>query len=70
MPPIARPRGTNDLLPPDSALRAWVLDTHRQIAEAHGYELIDTPAFEATELYERVLNASARAQAASSRSAL
>jgi len=53
MPPIARPRGTNDLLPPDSALRAWVLDTHRQVAEAHGYELIDTPVFEATELYER-----------------
>ena len=53
MPPIARPRGTNDLLPPDSALRAWVLDTHRQVAEAHGYALIDTPVFEATELYER-----------------
>jgi histidyl-tRNA synthetase len=53
MPPIARPRGTNDLLPPDSALWAWVLDTHRQVAEAHGYELIDTPVFEATEMYER-----------------
>jgi histidyl-tRNA synthetase len=53
MPPIARPRGTNDLLPPDSALFAWVLDTHRQVAEAYGYELVETPLFETTETYER-----------------
>ena len=53
MPAITRPRGTNDLLPAESGLRQWVLDTHRRVAGAHGYELIDTPVFEATEMYER-----------------
>jgi histidyl-tRNA synthetase len=53
MPPITRPRGTNDLLPAEAPLRRWVLETHARVAAAHGYELIDTPVFEATELYER-----------------
>jgi histidyl-tRNA synthetase len=53
MPPITRPRGTNDLLPAESGLRQWVLETHRRVAAAHGYQLIDTPVFEATEMYER-----------------
>jgi histidyl-tRNA synthetase len=53
MPPITRPRGTNDLLPADAGLRGWVLETHSRVAAAHGYELIGTPVFEATELYER-----------------
>src|ERR1035437_5796638 len=53
MPAITRPRGTNDLLPAESGLRQWVLETHRRVAGAHGYELIDTPVFEATEMYER-----------------
>jgi len=53
MPPLTRPRGTYDLLPPESALRGWVLATHERVAAAHGYDLIETPAFEATEIYER-----------------
>ena len=53
MPAITRPRGTNDLLPAEAPLRQWVLDTHARVAAAHGYEPIDTPVFEATELYER-----------------
>jgi histidyl-tRNA synthetase len=53
MPPITRPRGTNDLLPAESGLRQWVIETHRRVAAAHGYQLIDTPVFEATEMYER-----------------
>jgi histidyl-tRNA synthetase len=53
MPPITRPRGTNDVLPPDAALFAWVLETHRRVASTHGYELIDIPVFESTEMYER-----------------
>jgi histidyl-tRNA synthetase len=53
MPAITRPRGTNDLLPSESGLRQWVLETHRRVAAAHGYQLIDTPVFEATEMYER-----------------
>jgi histidyl-tRNA synthetase len=53
MPAISRPRGTNDVLPPDTSLWEWVLDAHREVASAHGYEGVDTPAFEATEMYER-----------------
>jgi len=53
MPAITRPRGTNDLLPAEAPLRQWVLDTHARVAAAHGYEPIDTPLFEATEMYER-----------------
>ncbi len=53
MPAITRPRGTNDLLPAEAPLREWVLDTHARVAGAHGYEPIDTPVFEATEMYER-----------------
>jgi histidyl-tRNA synthetase len=53
MPPITRPRGTNDLLPADGPLWEWVLDSHAQVAAAHGYELIETPLFEATEIFER-----------------
>ncbi|MGA9113905.1 MAG: histidine--tRNA ligase, partial [Candidatus Dormiibacterota bacterium] len=53
MPAITRPRGTNDLLPAEAPLREWVLDTHARVAAAHGYDPIDTPVFEATEMYER-----------------
>lgn len=53
MPAIARPRGTNDLLPADGPLWEWVLDTHAEVAAAHGYELIEAPLFEATEMFER-----------------
>jgi histidyl-tRNA synthetase len=53
MPAITRPRGTNDLLPAEAPLREWVLATHARVAAAHGYDPIDTPVFEATEMYER-----------------
>ena len=53
MTAITRPRGTNDLLPADAALWEWLLETHARVAGLHGYELIETPAFEATEMYER-----------------
>ncbi len=53
MPPIARPRGTNDLLPADAPLWEWVLGTHAEVAAGHGYDLVETPLFEATEMYER-----------------
>jgi histidyl-tRNA synthetase len=53
MPAITRPRGTNDLLPAEAPLRQWVLETHARVAAGHGYEPIDTPVFEATEMYER-----------------
>jgi len=53
MPAISRPRGTNDVLPPESATWEWVLDGHREVASGFGYEPVETPAFEATEVYER-----------------
>jgi histidyl-tRNA synthetase len=53
MPAIARPRGTNDLLPADGPLWEWVLHTHAEVAREHGYELIEAPLFEATEMFAR-----------------
>jgi histidyl-tRNA synthetase len=47
------PRGTFDVLPADAARRA-VLESHvRRILGAAGYRRIETPAFEATELFSR-----------------
>lgn len=53
MPAIARQRGTHDLLPDDAPAWRWLVDAHAAIAGAHGYRLIDTPIFEATELFAR-----------------
>ncbi len=53
MPEIAAPRGTRDILPDEFAARRWLLDTHRSIAESFGYRSIETPVFEATELFSR-----------------
>ncbi len=47
------PRGTFDVLPADAARRA-VLESHaHRILGAAGYRRIETPAFEATELFSR-----------------
>jgi histidyl-tRNA synthetase len=53
MNPIAPPRGTRDLLPGDAPAWKWFHDTHAGVAERHGYQRIDTPVFEATELFAR-----------------
>jgi len=53
MPPIAALRGMRDVLPAESTAWRWLLDTHRRVAEAHGYRSIDTPILEPTELFER-----------------
>jgi histidyl-tRNA synthetase len=53
MSPIAPPRGTKDLLPDDAAAWRWLIDTHATVASRHGYQPIDTPIFEATELFAR-----------------
>jgi histidyl-tRNA synthetase len=47
------PRGTTDILPPES--RAWrrVLQAWEELCERYGYELALTPIFEATEVFER-----------------
>jgi histidyl-tRNA synthetase len=53
MPGIPAPRGTRDLLPDASPAWEWLHDRHRKVAESFGYQLVDTPIFEHTELIER-----------------
>jgi histidyl-tRNA synthetase len=53
MPEISAPRGTRDVLPPESSQWRWLLETHRRVAESFGYRLIETPVFESTELFAR-----------------
>jgi histidyl-tRNA synthetase len=53
MSPIAPPRGTKDLLPDDAPAWRWLHDRHATVAGQHGYQLLDTPMFEATELFAR-----------------
>ncbi len=50
---LRAPRGTHDVLPDDAARRAVVEDAAHRILGAAGYRRIETPAFEATELFAR-----------------
>jgi histidyl-tRNA synthetase len=50
---IQAPRGTFDVLPEQAAARSGVEETARRVLEAAGYGRIETPAFEATELFAR-----------------
>jgi histidyl-tRNA synthetase len=50
---LQAPRGTFDVLPEDWPARGVVEDTARGILESAGYRRIETPAFEATELFAR-----------------
>jgi histidyl-tRNA synthetase len=50
---LQAPRGTFDVLPQDAAARRHVESTARRLLEGAGYERIETPAFEATELFAR-----------------
>ena len=47
------PRGTYDVLPEQAAARAGLEDAARRILEPAGYRRIETPTFEATELFAR-----------------
>jgi histidyl-tRNA synthetase len=53
VPPLSAPRGTHDLLPDASTAWRWLHGVHTEVAERHGYRLVDTPVFEQTELFER-----------------
>ena len=55
---LKAPRGTFDVLGPDAAARATIEAKARAILEGAGYERIETPAFEATELFARGVGAS------------
>ena len=50
---LQAPRGTSDVLPADWPARRVVEETARRILEAAGYRRIETPVFEATELFAR-----------------
>ena len=47
------PKGTDDILPPESRRWREVLRSWDQLAELYGYALVATPVFEATELFAR-----------------
>jgi len=47
----ARPKGTQDFLPPDSARLQHVENLFRHLAERYGYQAIVTPTFEHTEVF-------------------
>jgi histidyl-tRNA synthetase len=57
-PKLKAPRGTHDVLPEHSAARSRVESAARAILEGAGYERIETPAFEATELFARGVGSS------------
>ena len=50
---LQAPRGTYDVLPENDRARRAVEDVARRTLEAAGYRRIETPAFEATELFAR-----------------
>jgi histidyl-tRNA synthetase len=52
---IQAPRGTFDVLPDDAARRELVERAAREILGGAGYRRIETPAFEATELFVRTV---------------
>jgi histidyl-tRNA synthetase len=57
-PKLQAPRGTHDVLPDDAARRDVLEAAARRILGAAGYRRIETPAFEATELFARGVGAS------------
>ncbi|HEU4658497.1 MAG TPA: histidine--tRNA ligase [Capillimicrobium sp.] len=50
---IQAPRGTQDVLPDQSAARAALEARAREVLESAGYERVETPIFEHTELFSR-----------------
>ncbi len=55
---VKAPRGTFDVLGADAAARSLLESRARAILEGSGYERIETPTFEATELFARGVGAS------------
>jgi histidyl-tRNA synthetase len=55
---IQAPRGTSDVLPEAADARASIEATARRVLEGSGYRRIETPTFEATELFSRGVGAS------------
>jgi len=58
VPKLQAPRGTYDVLPEQAAARLALENVARRVLEGAGYERIETPVFEATELFSRGVGAS------------
>ncbi|MFG0242770.1 MAG: histidine--tRNA ligase [Phycisphaerales bacterium JB054] len=48
---IQPPRGTRDLYPAEAARRRWLTERWREVSVRHGFEEVDGPTFEASDLY-------------------
>ncbi|MEM3410185.1 MAG: ATP phosphoribosyltransferase regulatory subunit, partial [Nitrososphaerota archaeon] len=46
------PRGMDDLLPEEYALKQWIVDTIRHVYSDYGYLEVETPTVEYYELFE------------------
>ena len=57
MSDFAPSRGTRDLLPPDGSVMRAVYDRAAEIARLHGFRYVETPGFEATEVFARTSGA-------------
>jgi len=57
-PKLKAPRGTHDVLGEQASARARIESRARALLEGAGYERIETPTFEATELFARGVGAS------------
>jgi histidyl-tRNA synthetase len=53
MPTFRAPRGTRDLLPPETAIWTWLERLAADLAARYGYHRIETPLFEQTDVFER-----------------
>ena len=53
MPTFRAPRGTRDLLPPDTAIWTRLERLAADLAARYGYRRIETPMFELTDVFER-----------------
>jgi histidyl-tRNA synthetase len=54
---LAPSRGTHDLLPPDGGVMRALYDRAASIARLHGFRYVETPGFEATEVFARTSGA-------------
>src|SRR5436190_7348594 len=53
MPTFRAPRGTRDLVPPETAAWTWLERLAADLAARYGYHRIGTPLFELTDVFER-----------------
>jgi histidyl-tRNA synthetase len=54
---LAPSRGTRDLMPPDGGVMRALYDRAAGVARLHGFRYVETPTFEATELFARTSGA-------------